>query len=101
MALLEEGDSVEIEFLGIHTFFTHRVMFPTPSFAVYAMSLESRVLSTFFFHPFFSFLSGGMGVGALTKASASSLQLQLKFPNRRVKPQAGEMASGSSGLCSF
>lgn len=71
--MLEEGDSAEIEFLGIHTFFPHCVMFSTLSFAVLYSVIRKQYPAHFFFFPFFSFLPGGMDVGALTEANALSL----------------------------
>lgn len=71
LALLEEGENIEIEFLSIHTIFTHHITFFAPSPVVlYRVTGKQNPAHLFF--PFFSFPPSGMDVGALSKASASS-----------------------------
>lgn len=63
LALLEEGDSAEIEFLGIHTFFPHCVMFSTLSFAVLYSVIRKQYPAHFFFFSLFQFSPRWDGCG--------------------------------------
>lgn len=65
--LLEEEKNVEIEFLSIHTFFNHPIMFSAPSAAVLHHVMRKQNPAHDFFSSF-SFPPGGMNVGALSKA---------------------------------
>lgn len=67
----KEGANVEIEFLSIHTFFTHYIMFSAPSLAVLYRVIGKQNPAHLFL-PFSSFPPRRMDVGALSKANASS-----------------------------
>lgn len=100
LALLEEGDRAEIEFLGIHTFFPHGVMFSTPSFAVLYSVIRKHNPVHLLFCPFSVFSRVGW-MWVLSPRPMLHPCTCSWSPDRRVKLQAGEMTWGSSGFCSF